>query len=118
MMESKIENAKITNSILGEDHGCLVAYITVEGDGWGCAFGGYVLDHWFGPHGETRGAGAIVELLKALDLISWEQLVGTYVRARTEGPGGRVLAIGHIYKNQWFSFEEYFNSPPVKENDR
>ena len=116
-MKYKIENGRITATRLGEDHGCLTAYITVEGAGWGCSFGGYVLDHWFGQHNPTRGTGAIVELLKALDLESWESLTGTYVRVKTEGFGGSILAIGHIYNDQWFSFAEYFRTPAKEEAD-
>ena len=64
---NKIENAKIISTILGEDHGCLTAYISVEGAGWGGAFGGYCLDHWsakVGEHSSADGYGAIIELMK------------------------------------------------------
>lgn len=37
-MNTKIENARITSTRLGEAHGCLTADITVEGSGWGCTF--------------------------------------------------------------------------------
>ena len=45
-MGNEICNAMITDTKLGEEHGCLTAQVFVEGDGWGCAFGGYSLDHW------------------------------------------------------------------------
>ena len=32
---NEILNAKITSTELGEDHGCLTAYIIMEGNGWG-----------------------------------------------------------------------------------
>lgn len=43
---NEVLNARITKTTLGEDHGCLTAHIVVEGDAWGCGYGGYVLDRW------------------------------------------------------------------------
>ena len=111
-MPAKIENAKITGTKLHEMHGCLTADIFLEGNGWGCAFGGYCLDHWFadvGEHTSTDGYGAIIELMKTLDVTSWEDLKGQHVRVESEnGWGGKILRIGHLIKNQWFSWDEYF----------
>ena len=115
-MGTLIENAKITKTKLGEERGCLTADIVVEGDSWGCAFGGYCLDHWFSEIGEyssADGYGAIIELMKTLEVESWEELKGQYVRVESEGWGGRILKIGHLMKDKWFSFDEYFKS--VKE---
>lgn len=103
-----IENGKITSTYLGEEHGCLTANLVIEGDGWGCGFGGYVLASWLGNPKANNGAGAIVALLRALDLEQWEQLPNTYVRVQFEGEGGKILSIGHVIKNQWFSFKDYF----------
>ena len=121
-MNTQIVNAKITGTKLGEEYGCLTAYITVEGAGWGCSFGGYCLDHWFadtGEHDSTDGYGAIIELMKTLEVESWEELKGKYVRVESEGWGGRVTKIGHLIKDQWFSFKEYFETAKSKnkEND-
>lgn len=110
MREVKIENGRITSTYLGEEHGCLTANLTIEGAGWGCGFGGYCLAHWQDCQKPNNGAGAIVALLKALDLDRWEQLSGTYVRVKTEGWGTEILAIGHIMKDQWFSFKDYFEA--------
>ena len=108
---NKIENAKITSTKLGQEHGCLTADIFVEGNGWGCAFGGYCLDHWcadVGEHSSSDGYGAITELMKTLEVESWEELTGKYVRVESEGWGGKILRIGHLMKDKWFSFKEYF----------
>ena len=110
-MAVKIENAKITDTKLGEDHGCLTTNIFLEGDGWGCFFGGYCLDHWCakaGEHHSLDGYGAIIELMKTLEVESWEELKGQYVRVESEDWGGRIIRVGHLLKNQWFSFDEYF----------
>lgn len=47
--------------------------------------------------------------MKTLEVDSWEQLKGQYVRVEFEGKwGGRALRIGHLTKNKWFSYDEYF----------
>lgn len=108
---TEITNAKITDTFLGMDHGCITAWVTLEGNSWGCSYGGYCLGHWSckpGEHNSPYGLGAIVELMKALEVESWEALKGQYVRIESEGWGGRVLRIGHLMKEKWFSFEDYF----------
>ena len=116
-MNTEILNGKITYTKLGLDHGCLTADLTIEGDGWGCGFGGYCLDKWFaktGEHSSKDGYGAIVELMKTLEVESWEDLKGQFVRVKTNGWGGKIIQIGHLFKDKWFSFKEYFDK--VKEN--
>ena len=117
-MNTEILNAKITSTKLGQDHGCITAYLTIEGDGWGCGFGGYCLDHWcvdIGEHSSTDGYGAIIELMKTLEVENWEDIKGKFVRVETDGWGGKIIRIGHLMKDKWFSFKEYFDI--VKENN-
>lgn len=119
-MAKEILNAKITKTKLGEEHGCLTANIVLEGGAWGCIYGGYCLDHWcadVGEHSSTDGYGAIIELMKTLEVESWEQLKGQYVRVETEGWGGRITKIGHLIKDQWFSFKEYFDAAKSKSKE-
>ena len=107
----EVLNAKITSTKLGEEHGCLTAEIFLEGNGWGCAFGGYCLDRWFvsvGNYASKDGYGAIIELLKTLSVKSWEELTGQYVRVEFNGFGSSVVRIGHLMEDKWFSFKEYF----------
>ena len=51
----RIENARIISADLTmEDHGCLTLYMTLEGSGFGCVYGGYCLGHGYlgaGHHG-------------------------------------------------------------------
>ena len=113
MHVENIENAKIISVKLGEEHGQLSATLMLEGKGWCCGFGGYALDHWFSEPGEYAsedGYGAIIELMKALEVDSWEGLEGQYVRVRIGGWGEKIYAIGHLIKDQWFSFDEYFSA--------
>ena len=111
MNKTEILNGKITSTKLGEEHGCLTANLIIEGDGWGCGLGGYCLDHWFaetGEHHSSDGYGAIIELMKTLEVESWEELKNKYVRVEIEGWGGKILRIGHLMKDKWFSFKDYF----------
>ena len=117
-MATEILNAQITSTKLGEDHGCLTANIVLEGSAWGCTFGGYCLDKWFSSVGDyysSDGYGAIIELMKTLEVESWEQLKGQYVRVETTGWGGNVTKIGHLMKNKWFSFKDYFDEVHEKQ---
>ena len=82
-MSKEILNGQIKSTKLGEERGCLTAEIFLEGDGWMVSFGGYCLDHWFndvGAYDSSDGYGAIIELMKTLEVDSWEQLKGQYVR--------------------------------------
>ena len=36
-------------------------------------------------------------------------LKGKYVRVEIEGWGGKILRIGHLMKDKWFSFKDYFD---------
>lgn len=107
-------NARIRNTSLGyEDHGILTAMIHLEGDGWGQGFGGWALDGKPDPSNPKAGRVPTEEtgrwvagILKALEVESWEKLPGTMVRIRREGNAGwngTIVAIGHIYKDKWFT---------------
>ena len=46
--------------------------------------------------------------MKTLEVESWEELKGKYVRVEIEKWGGKIVKIGHLMKNKWFSFKDYF----------
>lgn len=46
--------------------------------------------------------------MKTLEVESWEALKGKYVRVEIEGCCGKILRIGHLMKDKWFSFKDYF----------
>ena len=112
-MTTTIENGKITGTMLGtEDHGILTFYLHVEFENGGCAFGGYSLD---GYDKQTKkrvatgcGLQAIAEVMKCAGVSKWEDLKGTYIRCEHEGWGGKIVRIGNLIKDQWFSLEEFF----------
>lgn len=109
MSTTEIMNGRITGTRLGEEHGCLTAGLTIEGDDWCLCFGGQALSEWSNTNKPTCGARAIVKLLRTLDLEKWEQLRGTYVRVKyDEICRGEITTIGHIDKDRWFSFKEFF----------
>lgn len=103
-----IENCKISRTMLGfEDHGIMTLLLTCEGDGWGIGFGGYRMD---GP----AGMECLKQLLVTLDVETYEELNGKFVRLATAGVAGRAVAIGHLLKDQWFSFSRFFDTAGQK----
>lgn len=110
-----IENAKITNvSITMGEHGCLTFWLTLEGAGWGCGYGGYCIGHGFLDADEfTADTGdGLVAMMKIMDTIGverWEDLKGRYCRVELESWGSRITTIGNIMKNKWFNIEEFFS---------
>lgn len=108
-VESKPEilNAKITGTQLGpEDHGIFTCFVTLEGSGWGCGFGGYAFDSWSEAEKARVGAAFGIEFIAAVLRIaespSWEKLIGKFVRCESEGLGGKIRRLGHITKDEWF----------------
>lgn len=106
----KIVNAQITDTMLGMNHGCLTAFLTLESDKLTVCSGGYVLDHWGrkpGEYSSLDGFGAIIELMKTVGVEQWEDLKGKYVRVMFDTTG-QVTRIGNLIQDKWFSWKEYF----------
>jgi hypothetical protein len=54
--------------------------------------------------GETGyGIRCIHDVLRALEIRSWEKLKGTPVRIKRKDD--RIVAIGHYLKDEWVSFQ-------------
>ncbi len=110
----RIENAKITNvSITMEDHGCLTFWMTLEGDGWGCGFGGYCIGKGYlgakSFNAESgKGLEAMMRIMDTVGVSKWEDLKGHYVRCKTEGISNPIDEIGNILKDKWFNIREFF----------
>lgn len=110
-MELEIKNAKIKSTSLGvEDHGIFTAYLNIEGDGWGCGFGGFGLDEYSKNEGKRIGHAFGVDFIKGiletLDVLTWEKLPGTFLRVEAKGLGGGITRIGHPIKEVWFDPKE------------
>lgn len=115
MEELEIKNAKITNvSLSMEDHGCLTFYITLDGGGWGCNYGGYCIGKGYLGAKEFYSTGAGLEvLMRIMDTVGvecWEDLKGKYCRVKTEGWGGTIQAIGNILIDKWFDIKEFYSN--------
>ena len=110
----EILNAKITKAELSmADHGCLTMWLTLEGSGWGCGFGGYCLGKgYLGAkefEGSAKGMESIMRIMDVVGVKHFTDLKDKYVRAELEGWGGRINRIGHIAEDKWFSYKEFFN---------
>ena len=108
-----IENAKITYADLSmEDHGVLCYTLTLEGAGWGCNYGGYVIGKgYLGAkkfEGSAKGTEAIMRIMDTVGVSKWSELNGKYVRVVNNGWGSVITKIGNIISNKWFDEKEFF----------
>lgn len=117
----RIENAKITKVDLSmEDHGCLTLELMLEGKGWGCCYGGYVLgkgyldakDEFFSGYGP--GIESIIRIMDTVGVSRFNYLTNSYVRVATKGWGNPIKIIGNLIKDKWFDQESFFED---KNND-
>ena len=91
----EIRNAQIKSTFLGrEDHGIPTCFLYLDYGGGGQGFGGYDLQF------EGKGIGFLMDVLRVVEVGSWEELPGKYVRA--EADSSKVYRIGHITKEHWY----------------
>jgi len=111
----QIENAKISSTFLGiEDHGIFSFTLMLDYGGSGQGAGQYCLDapmrnkkgDFVKRVGTAKGCDVLLEILRTLEVDSWEKLKGVHLRA--EHDYGKVYRIGHILKNKWLDFESFF----------
>ena len=108
-----IENALITNVSLNfKDHGVLTLNIVLEGSGWGCCFGGYVLGIGYLGAKEFKGEEKGIEcIMRIMDVIGVDDLMlakGKYIRVELSGWGGSIIKIGNIIHDKWFSYSDVY----------
>ena len=111
-----LENARITNiDLTMEDHGCLCLSMVLEGNGWGCIYGGYSLGHGYVGadddyfSGSAKGMESIIRVMDTVGCSRFNELKGRYVRAAIKGTGARsIRIIGNIIKDKWFDEEDFF----------
>ena len=109
-MDNCVRNAVIESARLStEDHGSLIGYIQLDrGDGSQC-FGGMAL--YMGPKCkhhrlETPAGHWIWRVMEIAGVTDWARLPGKTVRIKVRD--GRIVAIGHIVKNDWFCPKQDF----------
>lgn len=101
-----ITNAVIESvSIDDAERGLLTAWLTLDYGGTGQGFGGYTLylPSNFAHHKLMSPAGHFIWRCMQIGGVSkWADLKGKTIRVRQEHKFGRVQAIGHIIKDDWF----------------
>lgn len=106
-----IENGKIVKTELGGD--IMTFWLEIEFDVGGCGFGGYTLDTYDEKTskriGTAKGLQAIKKVLSTVGVDKWEDLKGQYIRCEHQGFGGKIIRIGNLIKDKWFSLEDFFN---------
>lgn len=117
----KIENAIIKSVDLSmADHGCLTLSMGLDGDGWGCVYGGYVLgkgyvdapDEFF--KGSKQGMESIMRIMDVMDSDTFNGMKGKIIRVAVKGLGSPVKIIGNALKDKWFDAETFY----IAENDK
>lgn len=108
-----IRNAEIKNVDLSmADHDVLTLQMTLEGDGWGVVYGGYVLGHgYLGAEefdGSAKGLESIMRIMDVVGVERFNDMQGKCIRVATKGWGSSVKIIGNLIKDKWFDIDEFF----------
>lgn len=101
----RTENAVIESATLSiADHGMLLGWLRLRLADGGGGFGGYTLGFRGKSNVDSKGLAAeyIVRCLEIAGVQDWDRLSGKTIRVLNEGPGGDIVAIGHIIKDDWF----------------
>lgn len=116
----EILNAQVTNADLSmEDHGSLVLWLTLNGNGWGVGYGGYGIGKGYVGAAEFKGYAKGTELImRVMDTIGvarFQELMGKYVRVAVNfsTDGGRVYIIGNIIEDNWFDIKDFFTEEEI-----
>lgn len=115
----EIKNAQIKGAELTMEHcGCISLDVVVEGEGWGCVFGGYSLGHGYLGAEEFSGYGpgmeSIARIMDTVGVTKLSDLKGRYIRAAATRDK-RLKIIGNIINDKWFDIESFFED--AQEND-
>ena len=112
----EIENAKITNVNLSmADHGCLTLSMTLDGEGWGVVYGGYVLgkgyvgaeDDFF--EGSKQGMESIMRIMDVVGSDTFNGMKNKIIRVATKGWGSSIKIIGNALEEKWFDAETFYD---------
>lgn len=108
-----ISNAEIKDVDLSmADHGVLSLQMTLEGNGWGVVYGGYVLGHgYLGAKefdGSAKGLESIMRIMDVVGVERFNDMQGECIRVATKGWGSSVKIIGNLIKDKWFDIDEFF----------
>jgi hypothetical protein len=119
-----VQNAIIKAATLtNDDHGCLSSWLQLDYGNSGQGFGGYALylPKSYKHHDLQSVAGHwIWRCMEIADVSSWDKLTGKTIRVRLdrEGLSGRIEAIGHIVKDNWFCPRiEFESGQPTRDRE-
>lgn len=108
---SEIKNAVIDSVTLSKaDRDLLDSWVHLDYGDSGQGFGGYALylPKSYSNHSLLSHAGHFIyRVMQVAGVDDWDKLAGKTVRARIED--GRITAIGHIVKDDWFCPKEEFS---------
>jgi len=98
-------NAVIKSAHINDgERGLLTAWLDLDYGGSGQGFGGYALflpgDYTHSKQQANYAGLFIWRVMQVAGVSSWHQLEGKTIRVRQEH--GKVHAIGHIVKDDWF----------------
>lgn len=115
----EIQNARITRADLSmADHGTLILELELEGNGWGCVFGGYVLGYGFVGSktfsGSPKGIEEIMRIMDVVGVNKFNDMQYRYVRVEIEDWGGTIKKIGNIIKDKWFDYDDFYKKEENK----
>lgn len=101
----EIKNAIIKDADLDIEQGFLTAWIMLDYGTVSQGFGGFNLY----PPVRYNYAGLFIHrILEIVGVDKWSKLRGKTIRAKTDC--GKVHAIGHIIKDDWFDPEQEFKT--------
>lgn len=120
-----IRNAKITNADLSTENYCCCDFpITLDGDGWGVVYGGYVLGKGGTSYkniddieGSEMGMKAVLTIMHVVGVDRLNDMKGKYVRVATKGWGDTVKIIGNIIEDEWFDYGSFFEKETEDDQD-
>lgn len=104
------KNAIIKSVRLTMEDGLLDCWLDLDYGGTGQGFGGYALylPKSFKHHRIESVAGHFIwRVMEVADVVKWSDLPGKAIRVKAEH--GKIHAIGHIVKDDWFCPFDDFN---------
>lgn len=114
-MSGLIENGRITSADIVFSRGFILdCNILIEFEASAQGFGGYVLggkpfsDAACAKHEEQPNLAAdwIAHVMAIADVEAFSKLPGKVIRVERETPYGRIVAIGHAFKDRWYRPDE------------
>lgn len=112
MRDIEVKNAVIESAVItSADHGLLSAWLHLNYGGSGQGFGGYALylPKSFAHHTLESTAGHFIwRVMEVAGVSEWSALKGKTIRVKSDH--GKVHAIGHIVKDDWFNPSEDFKN--------